>query len=358
MDRYIGRQVLMGTLYAVVVLGLVLVLGNLFKKIQPLMVEMKAPPSLVLKFALNILPLSVMYTLPWGFLSAVMLVFGRLSSQQETTSFRVAGVSLPRLAAPVFVLGAMFSVLSMWVNTQVVPRSKYTTNQLLYDQATTNPDSLLKPGVAVGNFGGEEDFEIKVLVEGKKQDWLKGFHLYLFSGGGKEPVTVHADRAEFVVNKEKRQLIFEVQDTVALIDSEQNKIGTTTKAEPVIIDLKKPRQKDSAMTNNELREAIAKLPPGDGKEHVKYQAEISKRYAFSLACFSFAFVAVPLGLNSRRKDNSLGLVYSLAIGVGYFLLTTVAEEFSSVEMSTFMMWLPNVLCILIGLVLFRRARYK
>ena len=110
-DRYIGKQVLMGTLYAVLVLGLVLVLGNLFKKIQPLLVDQKAPLELVLRFVISVLPLSLMYTVPWGFLSAVLLVFGRLSSDQEITSFRVAGVSLVRLSAPVFVIGAL---LSLW----------------------------------------------------------------------------------------------------------------------------------------------------------------------------------------------------------------------------------------------------
>ena len=54
------------------------VLGNLFKKIQPLLVDQRAPLELVLRFVLNVLPLSLMYTLPWGFLSAVLLVFGVL----------------------------------------------------------------------------------------------------------------------------------------------------------------------------------------------------------------------------------------------------------------------------------------
>ena len=125
-DRYIAKQVLMGTLYAVIVLGLILVLGNLFKKVQPLLVEQKAPLGLVLRLVISILPLSLMYTLPWGFLSAVLLVFGRLSSNHEITSFRVAGVSLLRLSAPVFVIGILLSLGSFWLNTNVIPQSKAT----------------------------------------------------------------------------------------------------------------------------------------------------------------------------------------------------------------------------------------
>ena len=84
-DRYIAKQVLMGTLYAIVVLSLVLVMGNLFKQVRPLLVEQHAPPGLVFRFILNLVPFSLMFTIPWGFLSAVILVFGRLSGENEIT---------------------------------------------------------------------------------------------------------------------------------------------------------------------------------------------------------------------------------------------------------------------------------
>ena len=108
-DRYIGRQILLGTLYAIVVLSLVLVMGNLFKQARPLLVEQHAPIGLVLRFVINVLPFSLMFTIPWGFLTAVLLVFGRMSGDHEITSFRVAGLSLVRLALPVFVIGAALS---------------------------------------------------------------------------------------------------------------------------------------------------------------------------------------------------------------------------------------------------------
>ena len=62
-DRYIGKQILLGTVYAVAVLSLVLVLGNLFKQVRPLLVEQRAPLSVVVRFVLNVLPSSLMFTL-------------------------------------------------------------------------------------------------------------------------------------------------------------------------------------------------------------------------------------------------------------------------------------------------------
>ena len=55
-DRYIARQILVGTLYAIMVLSLVLVMGNLFKEVRPLLVEQNAPPEVVFRFILNVVP--------------------------------------------------------------------------------------------------------------------------------------------------------------------------------------------------------------------------------------------------------------------------------------------------------------
>ena len=363
-DRYIGKQVLTGTLYAVIVLGLVLVLGNLFKKIQPLLVDQKAPLEMVLRFVINVLPLSLMYTVPWGFLSAVLLVFGRLSSHQEITSFRVAGVSLLRLSAPVFVIGALLSLVSLWLNINVVPTSKASTVQLLYDQATRDPDSLLKPGVVQGNFRGDGIDIQKVLIEGKRGEWVEGFHFYQLSGEDENERTyVHAARAALAVDQVKSQLRVKLED--AYFETRKSdgsvEMAFAGKAEPLLIDLKNPRFKKtraSAMTNDEILTEIATNPELPEGKKVLFRAEITKRYSFSMACLAFAFVAVPLGLGSRRRDTSGGLIISLLIGTGYFLITMLAEQFKTDAGATAALWAPNAACVLLGLFLFRRARFK
>ncbi|MGD7652764.1 MAG: LptF/LptG family permease [Verrucomicrobiales bacterium] len=362
-DRYIGKQVLLGTLYAVLILGLVLVLGNLFKKIQPLLVEQKAPLELVLRFVISVLPASLMYTVPWGFLSAVLLVFGRLSSDHEITSFRVAGVSLVRLAAPVFVIAAGLSGFSYWLNVNVVPQSKATIIELLYEQAARNPASLLKPGVVQGDFRGSGSDGQKLLVEDRRGDWVEGFHFYQVPDEGGVGTYIHAKEAALSVDEENSQLRIKLEDAYF----ENRKADGTVemafagRAEPLLIDLKNPRSrklKASAMTNAQIREQLRsndEISPG---RRVKFQAKLVQRYTFSLACLAFAFVAVPLGLNSRRRETSSGLVFSLFIGTAYFLITIMAEDVSDPKLSIILLWVPNVLCVLLGIWLFRRARFK
>ncbi|MEM9281969.1 MAG: LptF/LptG family permease, partial [Verrucomicrobiota bacterium] len=98
-DRYIGKQVLGATLFAVAVLSIVLVLGNIF---QELLDQLVQRPDLdagyVLRFVMNVLPFSLIFTIPWGFLTAVLLVFGRLSADNELISLRMAGLSATRIS--------------------------------------------------------------------------------------------------------------------------------------------------------------------------------------------------------------------------------------------------------------------
>lgn len=371
-DRYIGRQIFFGTLYAIVVLSLVLVLGNLFKEIRPLLVEQRAPLSLVLRFVISVLPVSLMYTLPWGFLSAVLLVFGRLSSAQEITAFRVAGISLFRLAAPVFVIGALLSGVSLWLNVNVVPNAKGTLEQLLYEQAARDPESLLKPGVMQGDLG--RDSRVKLLIEGKDSAWVTGFHLFLLSDaatmpqdGGPEPqrttTYIYASRAALSVITERNQLRAKLENAYfeTKKPGDELDMAFAGKAEPLLIDLKDPRARrirTSEMTNFEILRSIRDNKDMTDERKVKLRSEITQRQAFSMACFAFAFIAVPLGLKTRRKDTSGGLLMSLGLGGGYFLFTVLSEEFETSAGAAAALWAPNVICIVLGLILFRRARFK
>jgi lipopolysaccharide export system permease protein len=136
--------------------------------------------------------------------------------------------------------------------------------------------------------------------------------------------------------------------------------GFAGEVEPVIWDYKFKQRKanSNSMSNAEIRQHLVDNPDMKESRRVEFRSEITKRYSFSMACLAFAFVAVPLSLKSRRKDTSTGLILSLLLGAGYFLFTVLSAEFKTDLGATAVLWLPNVLCVLIGLFLFRRTRFK
>jgi lipopolysaccharide export system permease protein len=76
-DRFVSRELLVNVLFAILVLSLVLVVGNIFRKLLPF-VNHDVPMEYLLTFIAYVLPFSLIFTIPWGLLTAILLVFGRL----------------------------------------------------------------------------------------------------------------------------------------------------------------------------------------------------------------------------------------------------------------------------------------
>lgn len=362
-DRYIGRQVVFGTLFAIVVLSVILVLGNVLREIRPLLVEQHVPLPLLVRFMLSSLPFSLMFTIPWGFLAAVLLVFGRLSSDQELTAFRVAGLSLTRLSLPVFALALVLSGVCMWLNVRVAPQAKGSLEDMLYQEVMRDPRSILNPGSSLLGFANKSLF-----IEGHDGNALVGFHLY-YRGKNNDkdspqPSYIHAGRVELGIEKEKKEFHLTLDDAFIEQKKENGGVDVAFAGEAYYLPLdfsdtrmKKPRA--STMTNEEILkysyDPAQKISPA---KRVEFRAEITRRYSYSFACLAFAFVAVPLGLKSRRRDTSTGLMLSLFIGAGYFISSFVADQFHTDRGATIALWMPNILCMVLGIYLFRRARFR
>ena len=146
-DRYIGWQVLLASFFAVVILSVVLVLGNIFKEVLTQLVNRPdISIGFVIKFMLYVLPFSLSLTIPWGFLTAILLVFGRLSADNELVSLRMAGLSMARICASIVVLAVGLTLLCFWLNMSVSPVMKQKLTDMLpnmiFNLARDNPAGL------------------------------------------------------------------------------------------------------------------------------------------------------------------------------------------------------------------------
>src|SRR6188768_2564008 len=120
-DRFVSRELLVNVAFAIAVLSLVLVVGNIFRKLLPLLVNHDLPMEYLLSFIAYVLPFSLIFTIPWGLLTAVLLVFGRLSADNELTALRSNGISIVRICIPLAVIALFCTGASIWLNVYVAP---------------------------------------------------------------------------------------------------------------------------------------------------------------------------------------------------------------------------------------------
>ena len=141
-DRYVGRGVVITTIYGLFVLSLVLVLGNIFKELLDLMINRDVPVKYLFMFMLYVLPFSFTFTVPWAFLTAVLLVFGRMSADNETVALRACGTSLLRVCLPVLGVAVLLSAFTFWINTTIAPQALDAMRNSIATIARSNPQSL------------------------------------------------------------------------------------------------------------------------------------------------------------------------------------------------------------------------
>jgi len=142
-DRFVSRELLVNVSFAIAVLSLVLVVGNIFRKLLPLLVNHDVPMEFLITFIAYVLPFSLIFTIPWGLLTAILLVFGRLSADNELIALRANGVSVTRVSVPLAGIAIVCTAICLWLNVQVAPAAQERLRSTIFDLATRNPMALL-----------------------------------------------------------------------------------------------------------------------------------------------------------------------------------------------------------------------
>src|SRR5439155_271773 len=123
-------------------LSLVLVVRNIFRKLLPLLVNHDVPMEYLITFIAYVLPFSLIFTIPWGLLTAILLVFGRLSADNELIALRSNGVSISRICIPLAAVAIVCTAICGWLNVQAAPAAQEKLRSTIFDLATRNPMAL------------------------------------------------------------------------------------------------------------------------------------------------------------------------------------------------------------------------
>jgi lipopolysaccharide export system permease protein len=371
-DTYIARQVLSAVFTGVVVLTGVLVLGNIFKKLDQLLGSTSLPASAVAMFVLYIIPYSLIFTIPWAFLTGILLVFGRLSADNEMTALRMTGMSMPRICLPVFVMALALSGVCYWVNVDLAPFAKAKIKRLFYDVVVQNPAELFQAGKVFDQLPGTRIYTRK--RDGAK---LHNVEIYKTSAGFDESYT-RADRAyvEYTPGTDEFTLRLEgalveqrsKAEDVAMINDMKRIYLAKTYVTMSLQQLKEkiqhvnPSMKKTGELWGEIHTGLDCFTGGQMDKRAISSAltEVNMRYSLSLACITFALVGIPLGITAQRRETSIGFALSLVVATAYIVFVIFANTLNDKPglYPHLLMWVPNVVFLAVGLNLFRKLARK
>ncbi|MDF2374609.1 MAG: LptF/LptG family permease [Verrucomicrobiales bacterium] len=364
LDRYIARQVFISAMFAVAVIIIILVLGNVFKEILR---ELAKRPDLslgfIFKFIALIIPVSLSLAIPFSFLTAILLTFGRLSADSEFVSMRMAGLSMTRICLPVLGLALFFTSICAWVNLSVTPWAKTEMEGMkdsLFNYMKKEP-MLLFPNQQVMS-----ELDDHLVYAKKKDGMLKEFQMVKMENNMPQAIAIAKEASVAVeLDKADPELLLEMREVSLMVQGEDGNFMQSS--QPVFMEeaiagvsVGKLQRKgvEDKPSNISLRRIIGKAtdPDLDPATRTVYRTELSMRMAFSVSCITFGLIGVPLGITAQRRESTAGFVMSMTIAVSYYVMLTLAQIVQREEnlYPHILVWIPNLLFFVLGVYLFRR----
>jgi lipopolysaccharide export system permease protein len=382
LHNYLTRQVLASLVLTVAVFTFVLLIGNVLKEVLPALISGHARLDTIVQAFGLLIPWVMVFALPMGLLTAMLLVFGRFSADQELTAARASGISLLSLITPVLLLSLLCCGVSAWINLQIGPQCRVAYVTLFYKLSGELMNTTQLPeGRFIRDFPG-----FIFYAEKNRGGRLEDVMIFVLDKNETNvTTTVRAPRGTIDVDAPNKQFILHLFDARSVTTGDQVSISSSPDA---VYDLSMDNNAGrtftpgiSDMTFWQLRAELSDLdqklglPPPAATNSIErlvqlkearqqrkdltepIRVELNRQIAFSFACFGFTLVGIPLGIRVHRRETNIGVAIALGLVLIYyaFVLTAKALAARPEFAPHLIVWLPNFIFQAVGVVLLWRA---
>lgn len=353
LNRYMYKEVAAPFLLSLFIFTFVLLLERIMALVELVISKGVSVTDIVMLFV-YILPSFLTLTVPMSFLLAVLLAFGRLSSDSEVIAFRACGVSFYQMIIPVSLLSVLTYVLTLFLMIYALPWGNQSFRLKVFNIASGKATTGLKERVF------NDDFEGIVLYVDRLKDSGSGMEgVFIYDQREKEAYTILAREGNIVSDPKAMTVNMRLKNGEihqAGKDAYYNRVAFSTYN--LRINFKgsdnngKVSKGDREMTIGELSDRIRELK-GRREDYTAYEIELQKKFSIPFACIVFGLIGAPLGIQSKRGGRAWGFSLSLLIFLIYYVSLTGGESLGDKgAISPFLaMWAPNIIFFVIGLYL-------
>lgn len=370
LHRYLVRSYLVTFGFTVGVFTFIMGVGTMVRVIDLLARGISV--GLMMRFFALSVPFTLQFTVPMSVMTASLLLFTRLSMDGEITAMKACGLSLWQVVSPVLVLSMALTALALSLTQFASPRSRYLQRHVIAGFTREDPLALIEEGRFVRDFPG-----LQVYVGRRDRRQLHDIVIYETDPrGGRRRIQARSGTLEHTpAGTHLRVDLYDVRIERSIPEGP----GEPARVQSMMADhypriipiahlaeTGTVRKRISDHTLPELRAAVRKahqaypdLSEEDlARQRMAYIVEASNRSALSFACFAFTLLGIPLGLRSKRRESSFGVIVSLGIAFLFYFVMIVGQSLAGrPELHPEkLVWIPVVLSQLLGLVLVHRAR--
>ena len=301
------------------------------------------------------IPEHVYLVMPAAVLFATVFTVGAMGRHSEITAAKASGLSFRRIVLPIFIAGAVASLLAIIVG-ELSPGS--SAKQLEIQSGEDKPYTRFRYNFVYRGDGGWV-YSVRTLDLEKQQ---LQHAIFERPGTSREypGLAVTADSATFD-STESRWRLWHGSSRV-IVD---HAVHATLNFESMVLaaltqrpaDLLVSPKETSEMRYAELGRYIDALDRS-GNDTNKLKVQQAIKLALPAACFIITLFAAPLAITTPRSGAAFGIAISLGTTVTYLLFIQVSEAFgaSGAIPPALAAWIPNLILVVVGALLLWRVR--
>jgi len=356
---YIIKDIFVMFLFSLAIFTFTLVVGNIIK-LAELVINKGVDIRLVGKLFLYLIPFLLSYTIPMSILTSALLVFGRLSGDNEIVAIRASGINIYRLSLPLVIIGLMFSLLSVALNNNVIPRMHFESRKIVKNIGIKTPAAYLEPGTFIKSFRG-----YIIFIHEINKNKLKGIRIYQ-PQNERSTRTIIAERGEFITLDNQNAVKLKLINGTSDEPNPKNPVNfyklnfktyfLTLNVDESIAPSDYTEKKPKEMNFQEIQNEIRRL----GKYHVDTPSlvtEFHRKISISFASIVFIIIGIPLGIFTRRGEKTIQFAIALGVIVVYYILmaASMAISLKGILSPVFWMYMPNIIIGAAGIILLKKT---
>lgn len=352
LDKYILKQLVAMFLMGVAVFTSIIFASDTFITLIKQISTYGIPFNVAFIMIILHLPSVFVMTIPMGVLLATVMTLNSLSLNSEITVMRACGISLSRIAKPIFIFAIVMSFLGFFINETVVPvMTKQATDLALYAFGKKNIPE------------GKENFTFKETKQGGTLKRLfyvgnctnKTLHNITVFDASKDDVIQILQAREGVTApdgwKFQKGAIYTVTDNGKALDTTLFNNTTISFG----MDLSKEMERNIANEHNftQLLKYITKSNRPD------LRIDLYDKIALPLMTIVLVLLGVPLAITPPRVRYNRGFLFSILIIFAFYLIRALSISFgvAGTLIPVFAAFMPNIILSIVGVFLYYRKVY-
>jgi len=359
MDQYILRQFFVPLGYCLITFTMVFVIFDLFEHLSDF-IDAKTPLFPIIRYYLMIMPALLVYIAPISLLLGLLYSLWHLTKNNELTAMRASGISLYRIAIPIFAVGLCFSVTVTIFQETVTPWTSYWAEQFIRQQE--DGDEISVQYALNLPYNNERAHRFWVIRKFDLQlHNMQGIKIVQQRPDGSDLETIRAEEGRYY---DGRWWFFKV--TTQKYDFYNNPVGPVetvplrqmTDWEETPDDFINEVKDPMFLSARELWNFLVTHKKLSEKTYARILVDMYSRMAMPWTCLVVTLFGVPCGLHTARKGAFMGIIIALSTFFIFYLLMTFCQWLGKNQMLAPIVsaWLPNATFILVGFFLMARTR--